>query len=115
MLTSILSVSKEAKFTKGQFIINQGETGNSLFVVVKGSATVLIDGKDVAKKAVGDFFGEKGLLSAKPRTASIRADDDKVVAMEIEQKQFETLELRNCERLMHVLMKPHKVPRRASM
>lgn len=73
VLISILKVSTEVKFEAGSVIINQGDAGVDLFVIVKGEAEVIVDGKNTGHKLkVGDYFGETGLLRDEPRTATIQ-------------------------------------------
>jgi cAMP-dependent protein kinase regulator len=62
---------------EGQEIIKQGEPGNGLHVVLRGSVVVSreADGKtrELAKLGVGEMFGEIAILNDSPTTASIRA------------------------------------------
>ncbi len=60
----------------GEHIIHEGDTGDSLFIVVEGTISVYIRGKDgksieIDRLGAGDFFGETALLTGEPRTASI--------------------------------------------
>ena len=68
------------KFKPGQNVITEGETGESVFVLVRGVAEVssTIQGKRVvlASLGEGDFFGEMAFLTSKPRTATITAFTD---------------------------------------
>ena len=58
-------------------IIQQGDQGDSLFIIVEGSVSVRIriDGKQVEVDRMGasSFFGEMALLTGEPRNASIIA------------------------------------------
>ena len=47
-------------------------------MIVEGTATVSIDGNEVASLGPGDFFGEISLLDGGPRTATVTADTDLV-------------------------------------
>ena len=64
-------------------IIQQGDPGDSLFIIVEGSVSVRIniDNKQVEVDRMGanDFFGEMALLTGEPRTASIIAISDCVL------------------------------------
>ncbi len=58
----------------GQKIVSQGESGHTLYVVVQGQVTVLVDGEEVAKVREGGHFGELALVDSEPRSADIIAD-----------------------------------------
>ena len=61
-------------------VIRQGDRGTSLFLVARGVVAVLVsrDGAErrMASLYAGDFFGEMALLTAGPRTATVRAVTD---------------------------------------
>ncbi len=66
---------------RGSVVINQGDTGDSLFIVEEGRAEVTVkqaEGHDITISYLGDsdFFGEMALISEDPRTASVRALTD---------------------------------------
>lgn len=68
-------------YAQNDDLVTQGESGDSMFIISKGSAKVLISGSYntevlVADKAEGDFFGEMSLLTGDPRTATVRAKED---------------------------------------
>lgn len=59
-------------------IMREGESGDSLFIVVEGVVGIWItleDGKsiEVARRASGDIIGEMALLTGEPRTATIKS------------------------------------------
>lgn len=84
------------RYSAKSTIIYAGETGDSLYYIVSGSITVLIeddDGKEmiVAYLKDGDFFGEMGLFDKKyARSAWIRAKSHCEVA-EISYVKFQEL------------------------
>ncbi len=59
---------------KGTSIIKQGQAGDSMFLIARGIAQVLIEDegetKQVATLYAGDFFGEAALLHGAPRNAT---------------------------------------------
>lgn len=54
----------------GQTIFNEGDTGNTMYVVVEGEVELLVKGQLVEKLGPGGVIGEMALLDAVPRSAS---------------------------------------------
>ncbi len=73
-------------FAPQERIITQAAVGESMFLVVQGSAEVRVERGDhsdvVAKVGPGDCFGEMSLLTGEPRTATVVALEE-VEAIEI--------------------------------
>jgi Flp pilus assembly CpaE family ATPase len=66
---------------KGSLIINQGDQGDSLFIIAEGRCEVTVkqaEGHEITISYLGDgdFFGEMALISEETRTASVRALTD---------------------------------------
>jgi len=103
-LTRIAQAMQKQEFGEKEFIVSQGEEGSSLFVVEEGLVNVLVKdakGKNkwVAHIPAGGFFGEMGLLTGEPRTASVQAatevicyEIDKEILLPIFQKNPDLLE-----------------------
>jgi len=62
------------EFEPGRAIVEEGQAGEALFVVLSGSARVVRDRKKLATLIPGDFFGELSALDGGPRTASVVAE-----------------------------------------
>jgi len=66
-----------APFTKGEAITQQGAQAHWLYIIAEGEAEVrvAIDGvnKTVGSLKAGDYFGEMGLMTGDPRTATVVA------------------------------------------
>ncbi len=60
-------------FLPGDFIIRQGEFGDCMYFLSKGSVEVIVNQKQVAVLAEGSPFGETALIKNEKRNASIRA------------------------------------------
>lgn len=93
----VASVCEMCDYKKGDTIFKQGDTGQEFFVIRTGEASVFVTDeagvqKKVAGLKAGDYFGEKALLRAEPRTATIRADT-MLSTLKITQKAFQDLGL----------------------
>jgi len=75
----LVSSIKSQLFSPGQRIIEEGDSGDSIFLIKAGQADVVshILGKEIelATLSVGDVFGEVAFLTGRPRTASVIAID----------------------------------------
>jgi CRP-like cAMP-binding protein len=64
----------DAVYLAGHGVLTEGMQGPEFFIILEGTASVLIDGEAVADLGPGEFFGEVAALDGGPRTASVRAD-----------------------------------------
>jgi CRP-like cAMP-binding protein len=67
-------------YKKNSMVFAEGEPGNELFIIQKGSVTIakIVDENEVLLAVLkpGDIFGEMALLEAKPRNASAVAYEE---------------------------------------
>ncbi len=63
-----------SSFRAGEWIVEQGDPGETLFVIMEGQAKVIRDGKVRTHLVPSDFFGEISVLDGGPRTASVVAE-----------------------------------------
>jgi CRP-like cAMP-binding protein len=67
-------------FPQGQAIIRQGEMGDEMYVLLKGTADALINSSGQPRRIRGiergDVFGEMGLIRHHVRTADVVATED---------------------------------------
>jgi hypothetical protein len=66
---------------QGKYLVEQGDPGNSLFLLLDGVLTVTIDGELVAEVGPGVILGERAVLEGGVRTASLQASTDVRVAV----------------------------------
>ena len=65
---------KERTFSEGTSVVEQGEmSGIGFFLIVEGEASVVVDGRRVARLRPGDHFGELALITESTRTATVSA------------------------------------------
>jgi small-conductance mechanosensitive channel len=77
----IALASPMAVYGSGETIVRQGEDGQSMFVVLDGTVSVVLEPsrREVARIEAGGYFGEMSLLTGEPRTATVLAVGDVTV------------------------------------
>ncbi len=101
-LTEIASRLKTFTYRKGQAVMREGDTGNSMFVLVEGLLQVFrksADGEQtppVSRLNPVYFFGEMSLLTGQPRSATVMAETDALV-WEIRREDISALLIRRPE------------------
>jgi hypothetical protein len=90
----LAGASRDRLYGAGQTVVQQGETGDSMFVVGRGSVrvTILPGATEVATASAGGYFGEMSLLTGQPRTATVSAMTD-CVLLEISATDFRRIAL----------------------
>jgi hypothetical protein len=90
----LAGASRDRLYGAGQTVVQQGETGDSMFVVGRGSArvTILPGATEVATVSAGGYFGEMSLLTGQPRTATVSAITE-CVLLEISAADFRRIAL----------------------
>ena len=91
-MDGFLSSAHKRKYPRASTIIFAGEESDSIFYIIKGSVTVLIEddsGREiiVAYLNEGDFFGEMAMFGQGKRTAWVKAKTECEVA-ELGAKKF---------------------------
>jgi CRP/FNR family transcriptional regulator, cyclic AMP receptor protein len=80
-LTALGHSLRERVLRRGQVLFHEGETGEEMFIVVRGSIVISKPVKErveqvLARMGPGDFFGEMSLFDRSPRSATVQADAD---------------------------------------
>jgi small-conductance mechanosensitive channel/CRP-like cAMP-binding protein len=79
-LDALLPRGRVVHFGRGEKLIQQGDNGDSMFILVDGEANVVIEHnggpKHVASLNSGDCFGEMSLLTGERRSATVLAQTD---------------------------------------
>ena len=76
IIANLINSMDDLFFNKGEFIIRQGETGNSMYVIFSGEVEILTNGKVISTEGAGHIFGERSVLVSEPREASVRTTQD---------------------------------------
>lgn len=83
-LTTLAQTLRERPLKRGQVLVREGEAGEEMFVVLRGSMVIskAVTGRVeqvLARIGPGDFFGEMSLFDRSPRSATVQADADATV------------------------------------
>jgi CRP-like cAMP-binding protein len=70
-LGQVASIADEIDLPGDKVLIREGERGREFFVLLDGEAEVTRDGKTLATRRAGEFFGEIALVSRMPRIATV--------------------------------------------
>jgi len=81
-------------YAKGNVVVKEGEAGDTFYLIRSGHVNISTRGMgsqaaqiELGKMGEGSFFGEVSLLTDKPRTATVTADDD-LELMELTRNDF---------------------------
>jgi protein phosphatase len=72
-LSELARDTDELAFAAGGHVLEEGQLGETLYVVLSGTGKVVRGGRTLGQVMPGDFFGELSALDGGPRTASIVA------------------------------------------
>jgi CRP-like cAMP-binding protein len=75
-LLELASGVKEIEIREGERIIEKGELGSSLFIVVDGSVRAHDGDRELRTLESREMFGELAALDPEPRSASVTAIED---------------------------------------
>jgi CRP-like cAMP-binding protein len=80
-LRSLAERLKYAPFAKGNIVAKQGSVAHWLYIVINGEAEVYFETpsgerRTVSELSQGSFFGEMGMMTGAPRSASVIAKTD---------------------------------------
>ena len=94
-LTKLAEVLEEETFQKGEFIIRQGEYGETFYIIMEGEVRVTENNpnthseKFIREIGKGSFFGEAALQNESgKRGANVMAQSSVVRCMTLEKKHF---------------------------
>lgn len=83
--------SERLTFTEGQDLVVQGDMGDSAYILVDGTADVIVNTPDgpltVAKVSRNAIIGEIAIICDVPRTATVRATSE-LTALRISKELF---------------------------
>ncbi|KAK0152565.1 cGMP-dependent protein kinase 2 [Merluccius polli] len=93
-LAKIVDCLEVDYFNRGEFIIREGEEGNTFFIIAKGEVTVTQTTEahgppqEIKTLGVGDYFGEKALISEDVRSANIVCNANDTQCLVVDRENF---------------------------
>lgn len=93
-LAKLVPVLEEVNYQAGEVLFQQGEFGDSLYIVVRGTVKIFItegdETKELARLGERECFGEMSLLTGEPRSAGVQAVTELTV-LRLSKDRFEEL------------------------
>ncbi len=89
-LNIVAGFLKEARETSGTVLAQEGQVGQSFFVIVEGVVRIERAGHVIRSLEAGAYFGEISLLDGQTRTVTAVADTD-IRCLRIDRGQFDYL------------------------
>ncbi|XP_046884861.1 cGMP-dependent protein kinase 2 [Hypomesus transpacificus] len=93
-LAKIVDCLEVDYFDKGEYIIREGEEGNTFFIIAKGEVSVTqstegyLEPQEIKTLGVGDYFGEKALISEDVRSANIISKENDTQCLVVDRDNF---------------------------
>jgi PPM family protein phosphatase len=87
----ILQVTEVAAFKNGESVMQQGDKGEELFIVLTGKVKVMRGDAQLATLNPGDHVGEMALVRSQPRSATVVSDGSSELMMIRRRDFFEIL------------------------
>jgi len=97
--TEIAKALVEMHFTKGELIIQQGEKGNTFYILYEGKVEIFKDGKEQPEATLeasvarntARYFGEKALLENDNRAATVKVCSETAKTLVLDREAFNML------------------------
>uniref|UniRef100_A0A672ZWB5 cGMP-dependent protein kinase n=1 Tax=Sphaeramia orbicularis TaxID=375764 RepID=A0A672ZWB5_9TELE len=93
-LAKIVDCLEVDYFEKGEYIIREGEEGDTFFIIAKGEVVVtqstegFTEPREIKTLTVGDYFGEKALISEDVRSANIICNENDTQCLVVDRDNF---------------------------
>ena len=75
-LAPLARVAEVEIYSKGEPITREGETGDALYIVIRGQVVISVEGRMLATLGPGEAVGEMAVLDSSPRSATATADEE---------------------------------------
>ena len=102
LLSQVSQISKARNFAKDQTVFKEGDSGDSMFIVIKGRVAITKGDKEIASLEKGASLGEMALLDHEERSANAIAKEDSVL-LKINQDVFYELMESNADIMKQII------------
>ena len=85
-LSNVIRIGSHAHFEEGQSIVEEGDPGDAMYIVLEGRAQVDVGGR-FHNLEPGSFVGEMALIRRRKRSATVKAVEP-VTALKISSEDF---------------------------
>jgi CRP-like cAMP-binding protein len=103
LLAELAKFMLPLNFKKGERLMNQGQTNNSIYFLKKGRLGIFVDGGLVAHiYKAGDIFGEMAVISGEPASATIVAETP-IECWRLDVGKFENIPEFNTDLFQHLV------------
>ena len=72
-------ITEEVHLGQDETIFEEGDLGDSMFIIVDGAVRIHKGNKEIAVLSKGKFIGEMALLDQEPRSASVTTTEETVL------------------------------------
>ena len=86
-LGHLAGIAEEVVYSEGDTIIQEGDHGEEMFLIVEGEIEIHRDTESLAVLGSQDYFGEMSILDGEPRSATATAKAD-CLLLRIRQSAF---------------------------
>lgn len=91
-IVRLANVMTELSFPTGHTIVEQGQEGRSLYIVVAGRVRVHMGDRELVQMGDGGSFGEMALFDAEPRSASVTTLEPSDCLLLTQQQLYEAID-----------------------
>ena len=86
-VSHVAQIAEEIEYGSEQTIFDEGDVGDSMFIIVDGAVRIHKGDKELAVLSEGKFVGEMALLDQEPRSASVTSTEETTL-LEINGEDF---------------------------
>ena len=86
-VSHVAQIAEEIEYDSKQTIFEEGDVGDSMFIIVDGAVRIHKGNKELAVLSKGKFVGEMALLDQEPRSASVTSTEETTL-LEINGEDF---------------------------